>query len=232
MGKREQPPEEGAPLWMATYADLMSLLLCFFVLLFSMSIIMEKRFQALVDALAQDFMGYAGSSKTKSSKARTTTTPADSAAQNRRVSALLGGQPTPGPVGEHTEVHNILLDGELITGGVICFEPGSHELTSQATLDLQKALPALRGSPQKIMLKGHIAPMEGGETYQQDIDLAFFRALEVADYLVSLGLRRDIFEIVVDTTTVPSPNTLPAGTDPKMAGAAVEIILLNQTSLR
>ncbi|MBR4515410.1 MAG: flagellar motor protein MotB [Lachnospiraceae bacterium] len=35
--RKEKPPEEGAPAWMATFSDLMNLLLCFFVLLFASS---------------------------------------------------------------------------------------------------------------------------------------------------------------------------------------------------
>ena len=33
--KQEDPPK-GSPAWMSTFSDLMNLLLCFFVLLFSM----------------------------------------------------------------------------------------------------------------------------------------------------------------------------------------------------
>lgn len=35
--KKEKPAEEGSPAWMATFSDLMNLLLCFFVLLFASS---------------------------------------------------------------------------------------------------------------------------------------------------------------------------------------------------
>ncbi len=35
--RKEKPPEEGSPAWMATFSDLMNLLLCFFVLLFASS---------------------------------------------------------------------------------------------------------------------------------------------------------------------------------------------------
>lgn len=35
--RKEQPPDEGSPAWMATFSDLMNLLLCFFVLLFASS---------------------------------------------------------------------------------------------------------------------------------------------------------------------------------------------------
>ena len=53
MAKRK--PEEsapGSPAWMATFSDLMNLLLCFFVLLFSMSTIDSQKFQELSAALA------------------------------------------------------------------------------------------------------------------------------------------------------------------------------------
>ena len=222
MSKREPPPAEGAPLWMCTYGDLMSLLLCFFIMLFAISTIAEIRFQALADTLSQDFRGYAGSSKTRARQTKTTMIPADSAARSRRTSALVGGQPTAGPVGESRDVHTILLDGDTVKGGVIRFELGDYELTEQAQEDLRALLPILQGSPQKIMVKGYIAPTE------RDMDIAFFRASNVVDHFVSLGLKQDFFEIVVDPGAVPKLNLLPPGTDPKHAGASVEILLLNQ----
>ena len=227
MGKKDPPVEEGVPLWMCTYGDLMSLLLCFFIMLFALSIIAEQRVQALADTLTQDFTGYAGSSSAKSPKVKTTTTPTDSAAKSRRTSTLAGGQPTPGPVGESTEVHVLILDGE--TTRVILFELSSDELTDQAKLDLQTIFPRLRGSDHKIMVKGHAAPTEEEMGGRRNVDLAFYRALSVVDHFVSLGLQRTAFEIVGDSTTVPSLNLLPAGTNPAFAGTSVEIVILNQT---
>ncbi len=43
--KKEKPPEEGSPAWMATFSDLMNLLLCFFVLLFASSTVDEGKLQ-------------------------------------------------------------------------------------------------------------------------------------------------------------------------------------------
>lgn len=45
--KKEQPPEEGSPAWMATFSDLMNLLLCFFVLLFASSSVDEGKIQKI-----------------------------------------------------------------------------------------------------------------------------------------------------------------------------------------
>ncbi len=52
--KKEDPPKGLAP-WMATFSDLMNLLLCFFVLLFSMSKIDEEKFEQIAAALSQSF---------------------------------------------------------------------------------------------------------------------------------------------------------------------------------
>jgi len=49
------PPTEGAPEWMCTFADLMSLLLCFFVLLLSFSEMDRQKFKEIAGALAQAF---------------------------------------------------------------------------------------------------------------------------------------------------------------------------------
>lgn len=50
MKKKEDEPKKGAPAYMNTYGDMMTLLLCFFVLLFSMSTVDAEKFQQLVSS--------------------------------------------------------------------------------------------------------------------------------------------------------------------------------------
>ena len=45
--RKEKPAEEGSPAWMATFSDLMNLLLCFFVLLFASSTMDEGKIQKI-----------------------------------------------------------------------------------------------------------------------------------------------------------------------------------------
>lgn len=52
--KPEDPPAGLAP-WMATFSDLMNLLLCFFVLLFSMSSISEEKYNQFVTSMSSAF---------------------------------------------------------------------------------------------------------------------------------------------------------------------------------
>lgn len=53
--KRQEDPPKGLAPWMATFSDLMNLLLCFFVLLFSMSTIDAEKFEQLAASLASSF---------------------------------------------------------------------------------------------------------------------------------------------------------------------------------
>lgn len=49
--RKEEEPPAGSPAWMATFSDLMNLLLCFFVMLFSMSTIQEDKLAAFVASI-------------------------------------------------------------------------------------------------------------------------------------------------------------------------------------
>ncbi len=53
--KKQEEAPKGSPAWMATFSDLMNLLLCFFVLLFSMSSIDAAKFEQVVASFNQTF---------------------------------------------------------------------------------------------------------------------------------------------------------------------------------
>lgn len=56
MAKRKpDEPKKGAPEWQCTFSDLMNLLLCFFVLLFSMSSIEEDKWEEVVASMTSAF---------------------------------------------------------------------------------------------------------------------------------------------------------------------------------
>lgn len=53
--KREEEVKPGSPAWMATFGDLMNLLLCFFVLLFSMSSVDAQKFELIAASFSKTF---------------------------------------------------------------------------------------------------------------------------------------------------------------------------------
>lgn len=53
--RKKEEPQGGGASWMNTFADLMNLLLCFFVLLFSMSTVDAEKFEQLVVSLQNSF---------------------------------------------------------------------------------------------------------------------------------------------------------------------------------
>ncbi|MBQ7065654.1 MAG: flagellar motor protein MotB [Lachnospiraceae bacterium] len=58
--KKEEAPAPGSPAWMATFSDLMNLLLCFFILLFSMSTIEQEKLEAVAASFNQTISIFSG----------------------------------------------------------------------------------------------------------------------------------------------------------------------------
>jgi chemotaxis protein MotB len=226
---REKPKEAGIPEWILTYGDMMSLLLCFFIMLYSMSVIATVKFEAVVESLQQS-LGYSGSSKTPSRSNKPTSQRSTTSERSNRLAALTGGQPIVSTQGEHANVQTIRIKEEIIKGGLIRFDFGSDELNTQAKQDIDAILTTLVGSPFKIMIKGHAAMTELQGPYRLDIDLAYARAVNVRDYLISRGLKAKFFQLAVVGSHEPLNRAiLPPGIDPKAVNSVVEIILLDKT---
>lgn len=58
--KKQEEAPAGSPAWMATFSDLMNLLLCFFVMLFSMSTMDEAKLQEVVASMNNSFSVFDG----------------------------------------------------------------------------------------------------------------------------------------------------------------------------
>ena len=67
--KKEAAGSPGAPLWLATYGDMVTLVLCFFVLLYSMSNIDAKKFEELAESMQKAFNIQPGGPTTVESQA-------------------------------------------------------------------------------------------------------------------------------------------------------------------
>ena len=208
----------------------MSLLLCFFIMLFALSIIQEVKWEAFIETMERQ-MGYTGTSKVISKGTKPSSAMQATSERSRRTAAMTGGQPTPGKSGESENRQDISPTGTIVKGGLIRFELGRDDLSEQAKKDLETLFPVLQASVRKIMVKGHAAPTEDEMgIYSRDVYLANARAIVVRDYLISLGLKKEFFQMsVADSTSIPNQAILPPGTDPKLAGASVAVFLIDNT---
>lgn len=189
----DEEQEGGAPEWIVTFSDLMSLLLTFFVMLVSMSEIKQEQTLALIQSLRRQF----GHSRANLSLVPGRFTPIGAALNKltslgraRRMDTMNGGDKVQAPVGDFPRVMAIRPSDDSTLGGVVYFEEGSSELSEQHRQTLREAAGVIRGKPQKIEIWGHTSsrPLRPDSPYRDHWDLGYARASKVMEFLVSLGI--------------------------------------------
>lgn len=190
---RPKKVEEGAPLWVLTYGDMMSLLLCFFIMLAALANFddQKKLFMAALESIRRAF-GSPGQEgwlsdatvdfKSFLVKFQTMYIPVDS--------KNLGHSEEPGADGKFYRVKKVRDGVEMIIGGPIAFGRFSAEIEPTADRVLVKLAEELRGKSNKIEVRGHATgePLPMGSKYKDPLDLGYARARAVRDRLVELGI--------------------------------------------
>lgn len=199
---------KGAPAWVLTYADLMSLLLCFFILLAAMSQLKIDDYRAVVREIQRAF-GVVGGSGPGGSGAGINRggEPAGQLIEVLRELATqasnkgkVGAAVDAGPAGKHDLVRVVRRGEQFVMGSRITFEAGSTDLTVGAREDLKVIAKLIRGYNNVVELRGHASAMErGAGEGQRDLeDLSYARARAVRDFMVGpeMGLNERVFRIV------------------------------------
>lgn len=177
MAKRVEAPPEGTPDWMLTYGDMVTLLLCFFVLLFTMSEIKQDKLTKTMRAFQMQ-LGVLPKHKAT----------VQIFVQSPRMTQTEANVLRRGPPGRHPSVQTIVEDErvKVIIGGQKLFEPGSAQLKPTGRLFLrQEVAPGMRGYPNRIEIRGHTATTR---LEHQDVwFLAYERAYAVMRFLADEG---------------------------------------------
>ena len=210
MGKKCKCPPAGAPEWVMTYGDMMSLLLCFFIILVSLSEIKkEDQYRAIVEEVKKAFGMKGGGGKVPS--------PDDpKLSLMKRLEELQIRQTThkdpsntddPGMEGKEAQVTRV-REGMLFTqGGRVTFDPGSADLSDRAKRSIRTVAELIRGYNNKVEVRGHAASMELNEKSQYpDLwTLSYARAKAVMDYLTSrdVGIRPDRIRLIANADAEP-----------------------------
>ncbi len=189
--KKCKCPPQGAPEWMATFSDMMSLLLCFFVLIVAFSEIKEEeKYQSVVEEIKTAFGMHGGGGRLPTDE-----DPELSLIQKLIATALYNNrEPTrsstfdPGVVGREPEVTRV-REGEMFARGTaIVFEPAGAELTAQGIAALQQVAQQIKGHNNIVQVRGHAETVELEQRASEFPDLwalSHARAKVVMDWLIS-----------------------------------------------
>jgi chemotaxis protein MotB len=182
MAKKPKKPPAGAPLWMVTYSDLVTLLLTFFVLLLSMASMDKIKFSKAADSLSGAFGVMGSSTQTEISPPTVVSfSPVDDDFSSRVYRRL------------KTKLRDLKLNKKIKLvkdrGAVVLrvdesvlFQSGQRQLNTAAEPILRKVAALVRPLPLNLKVEGH-TDNRGGEL--ANWDLSVDRAVAVLRFLAS-----------------------------------------------
>jgi len=183
--------QQGAPEWMVTFGDLMSLLLTFFVLLFSVSEIKEEKLYDVVTVfreLEQDIEGEFG---LFSDLLEFLNSSSDPMADSSDLEQGQDAESLDEPYQEKEAPEKTKEDWPVDIEESVLFEPGSATLSKQGAELITKLGNRLIGARNRVRIIGFATPAHDHD----EVTLAFQRARIVESVLVESGvneLRLDV----------------------------------------
>ncbi len=191
MPEKKKAPKAEVPEWVLTFGDLMSLLLCFFILLAAFSEIKKPReYQDIIESI-NDAMGASGGMGLAHILERidnSMVSNKDERAQRDDNKRSTDENVVPSVPGRESQVSIVQEGARHAIGASIVFEAGSYELSKrdQDMIRTQIA-PKIRGLNYICPVVGHAWGVEEKRSGLGFDELAYRRAQAVKDFLVREG---------------------------------------------
>jgi len=191
----------GAPAWIVTFADMMSLLLCFFVLLLSFSVMDAKKFKAVADSMREAFSFSSApvpgetSSESTLTSSDTTEKPVIYADEEsfqeqlqdakREIDQYIANA----GLSEHIQTKITSNSLEIVNSNPLNFPPGKAELLESSLQYLDAIIPALKRPDFRIVVEGHTDNVPINTlAYRSNWELSAARAASFVSYLEAHGV--------------------------------------------
>ena len=175
--------------WLITFTDLVSLMLTFFVLLFSMSSVKTDHWNSVIDALSQSL----NATSSRAHKAATSNFNISTLFRKRAINLdyLTSVLQDASSKDELLAGDQLMrLDDRLVVAlpGDLLFKPGSAVLTDKAKKTLFNLGGLLRNIGNQVGINGHTDPTPPtGKTFTSNWELSIARAAAVANALRRSG---------------------------------------------
>lgn len=207
-----------APFWMTTYGDMVTLLLTFFILMFAMSTISERKFmqaarslqEALGGGIMEGSISVIGEESMTTGTSGLTRADIDILETLEQIAAMMEDE----ALSEMTSME-IIGAGEVLIrlGDEMLFDPGKAVLKPGARRILRGITESIIGTTQKLWVEGHTdnVPIYSRQ-FPSNWELSTARALSVVKYLQRLGIPSDQLAAVGHSEYVPlTTNDTPQG---------------------
>ncbi len=201
MIRRQKKSDHAVPLWFVTFADMMALLLSFFILLQIFSELKKEdgEYRRTITAIRQAFGEDDGMGLMllEQNSIRAVTREMEELVLREGRERHSSQAPTESLDGVHMRVRMIREGLAFTVGGPTAFAEGSAELSPVVREEIKKLAVLLAGRTNKIIVRGHAAAkyLPPSSPYRDLDDLSYARARNVKTALVELGLDDGVFRM-------------------------------------
>lgn len=206
----------GAPEWMVTYSDMVTLLLCFFAALFNISEVDEVQLQQMISSLNNIGMGAfeGGSTFTAGRNADLGNTIMALPSMERGRSMSTAKKKATSLFSPEVKSNKVRVSSDerglvISLASDAFFGPASAQVNIEETRDILLRLANLLASEEvagrKFRIEGHTdsAPTDPAGPWQSNWELSAARAINVLHYLSGLGVEENRFQAMGLADTVP-----------------------------
>ena len=219
MAKKLMPEDEGmpgAPFWMVTYGDMVTLLLTFFILMFAMSSVNEQKFMQAATSL-QHALGMLPKNVSLIGEK----SPAiGTAGVGREQIDMIESMEQIAEIFQEEALQDVATievtgPGEVLIrmGDEVLFDPGESGLKPQALRVLAGIANSVQGKTESVYVEGHTdnVPISTTE-FRSNWELSAARALSVVRLLEEAGVSPEQLAAVGHSQYIPlAPNDTPEG---------------------